>query len=113
MRYMILIHENEAAAPHDDAEMAKWFEYTERLRKSGAFVAGEAVQPTATAKTVRKQDGRVQVTDGPFAKTAEQFGGFYIVQCKDLDEAIKWAADIPSAGRGPVEVRPIIEMPPG
>lgn len=110
MRYLILIYENEATAPQDEAELGKWFEYTERLKESGALLGGEALQPTSTATTVRKQGERVLTTDGPFAETKEQLGGFYMVECKDLDEALKWAAEIPSAGRGPVEVRPIMEF---
>lgn len=108
MRYLILIYENEAKAPQDEAEFQKWSEYTERLRASGCFEAGEALQPTSTATTVRLKDGRPLITDGPFAETKEQLGGYYVVNCKDLDEALKWAAEIPSAGRGPVEVRPIM-----
>lgn len=111
MRYLILIYENEATTPQDDAEFGKWMDYTERLKASGCLRGGEALQPTSTATTVRKQGGKVITTDGPFAETKEQLGGYYLVDCKDLDEAIKWAAEIPSAGRGPVEVRPIMEFP--
>lgn len=107
VRYLILIYENEATAPQDEGELAKWGEYTERLRASGCFVGGEALQPTTTATTVRKEGDRVLVTDGPFAETKEQLGGYYLVDCSDLDEALKWAAEIPSVGRGPVEVRPV------
>ena len=110
MRYLILIYENEATTPQDEAEFGRWMEYTERLKASGCYLGGEALQPTATATTVRRRDGKVMTTDGPFAETKEQLGGFYMVDCKDLDEALKWAADIPSAGRGPVEVRPIMEF---
>jgi hypothetical protein len=110
MRYLILIYENEATTPQDEAEFQKWGEYTERLKASGALRGGEALQPTSTATTVRKKDGKVLTTDGPFAETKEQLGGFYLIECKDLDEALKWAAEIPSVGRGPVEVRPIMEF---
>jgi hypothetical protein len=91
--------------------MAKWFAYTERLKASGCLRGGEALQPTSTATTVRKQGGKVITSDGPFAETKEQLGGFYMVECKDADEALKWAAEIPSVGRGSVEVRPIMEFP--
>ena len=111
MRYLILIYENEASTPQDEAEFQKWFDYTARLKASGCYLGGEALQPTSTATTVRRQAGKVLTTDGPFAETKEQLGGFYMVECKDLDEALKWAADIPSVGRGPVEVRPIMEFP--
>ena len=119
MRYLILIYESEkdaqaAMANADEkaqaAEMQKWFDYTERLKQSGCYLGGEALQPTATATTVRVQGGKTLTTDGPFAETKEQLGGFYMVKCKDLDQALEWAAQIPSAGRGPVEVRPIMEF---
>lgn len=113
MRYLILIYENEATAPHDEAELARWSEYTERLQASGCLVAGEALQPTTTATTVRKEGGRVLVTDGPFAETKEQLGGYYLIDCGDLDEALKWAAEIPSVDRGPVEVRPVWDFSQG
>jgi hypothetical protein len=113
MRYLILIYENEATTPQDEAEFGKWMEYTERLKASGCYLGGEALQPTATATTVRRRDGKAMTTDGPFAETKEQLGGFYMVDCKDLDEALRWAADIPSAGRGPVEVRPIVDFSQG
>lgn len=111
MRYLILIYENEATAPQDEAEMGKWFAYTDRLKASGCFLGGEALQPTSTATTVRSKNGKLANTDGPFAETKEQLGGFYMVKCKDLDEALKWAGEIPSVGRGSVEVRPIMEFP--
>ena len=111
MRYLILIYESEADAQQPtDAEMQEWFDYTERLKESGALVAGEALQPTSTATTVRKQGGKVMTTDGPFAETKEQLGGFYMIDVENLDEALRWAADIPSVGRGPVEVRPVMEF---
>jgi hypothetical protein len=119
MRYLILIYENEKAAQEwadkvgeqaANAEMQKWFEYTERLKASGCYLGGEALQPTSTATTVRVKNGKTLTTDGPFAETKEQLGGYYMVKCKDLDEALEWASKIPSAGRGPVEVRPIVEF---
>ena len=110
MKYLILIYENEATSPQNEAEFAKWMEYTQRLQASGCYLGGEALMPTSTATTVRVRDGRVLTTDGPFAETKEQLGGFYMIQTKDLDEALRWAADIPSVGRGPVEVRPIMDF---
>jgi hypothetical protein len=110
MRYLILIYENEATIPQDEAEFQRWMDYTERLKASGCYLGGEALQPTSTATTVRVNSGKALMTDGPFAETKEQLGGFYMVDCKDLDEALKWAAEIPSADRGPVEVRPIMEL---
>ncbi len=110
MRYLILIYDNEAAAPPDDSEMQRWFDYTDELKSSGAYVGGEALHPTSTATTVRVKNGKRVVTDGPFAETKEQLGGFYMVDCKDLDEALKWAEKIPSADRGSVEVRPVMDF---
>jgi hypothetical protein len=110
MRYLILIYDNEAKAPQDDAEMQKWFDYTDELKASGNYVGGEALHPTASATTVRVKNGKRVVTDGPFAETKEQLGGFYMVDCKDLDEALKWAEKIPSANRGSVEVRPVVDF---
>jgi hypothetical protein len=110
MRYLILIYENEATMPQDEAEFQKWFQYTDELKASGCYLGGEALHPTSSATTVRVKDGKRIVTDGPFAETKEQLGGFYMVDCKDLDEALKWAEKIPSAGRGPVEVRPIMDF---
>ena len=114
MRYLILIYESEAAAQQPtDAEMQEWFDYTDRLKKSGAYVAGEALQPTSTATTVRKNGSKVLTTDGPFAETKEQLGGFYMIDVDDLDDALKWAAEIPSVDRGSVEVRPIMAFDQG
>ena len=110
MRYLILIYGNEAQEVTDEAEMQKWFDYTERLKASGSYLGGEALMPTSTATTVRVKNGKRVTTDGPFAETKEQLGGFYMVDCKNLDEALKWAEQIPSADRGSVEVRPIMEF---
>ena len=115
MRYLCLIYENEKAwetMPKEEADavFGEYFAFTEGIKQSGHHVGGEALQPTQTATTVRIRNGKVSTTDGPFAETKEQLGGFYMVDCKDLDEALKWAAQIPSAGRGPVEVRPIMEF---
>ena len=107
MRYLILIYENEANMPTDPAEFQRWMEYTERLKASGCYLGGEALQPTATATTVRKSGGKVLTTDGPFAETREQLGGFYMIDATDLNEAIQIAAKIPSAKTGTIEVRPV------
>jgi hypothetical protein len=99
------------ATPEDGARMMKAYEdYTEAVRASGLFEAGEGLQPTNTATTVRVNNGDVSTTDGPFAETKEQLGGFYVLNCKDLDEAIEWAAKIPGARGGSIEVRPVIEF---
>jgi hypothetical protein len=90
--------------------MGEYFAFTEKVRKAGKFIAGEALQPTATATSVRVRKSKTQSMDGPFAETKEQLGGFYILDCKDLDEAIAFAAEIPDARTGTVEIRPVIEF---
>jgi hypothetical protein len=81
------------------------------VRDSGKFVAADRLQPTSTASSVRIRDGELEVTDGPFAETKEQLGGFYILDCDDLDEAIAFARKLPAAEHGSVEVRPVWEVP--
>lgn len=111
MRYLFLIYDSEAQAePPTEDELQRWFDYTDRLRDSGCYLAGEALQPTQTATTVRGNGTKVLSTDGPFAETREQLGGFYMVECKDLDEAMKWASEMPHIHSGCVEVRPIMEF---
>ena len=90
--------------------MAEYMIYTEDLNKSGKMVAGEALQPIATATTVRIRDGKTQTTDCPFAETQEQLGGVYLIEAKDLDDAIAWGAKIPGAKWGSIEARPIIDF---
>ncbi len=115
MRYLALIYEDEtkmmSATPEEmGAVMEAYTKYDHEITESGAKLAGEALQPTATATTVRVKDGQTVTTDGPFAETKEQLGGFYMVEAKDLDEAIAWAAKIPGADSGSIEVRPILEF---
>ena len=117
MQYMLLIYGNEAAmksaTPAEfDAMVKAYAEYTQSIIKSGNMKAGDALQPTATATTVRVREGKTLTTDGPFAETREQLGGFYLVEAKDLDEATKLAARIPGALAGSIEVRPIMQLPP-
>jgi len=117
MKYLLLIYENEASmAGLSESEQGKIFQeymdYTSGIHKSGHRLAGEALQPVATATTVRVKNGKTVTTDGPFAETREQLGGFYMVEAKDLDEAIKLAAGIPGASTGSIEVRPIMPTPP-
>jgi hypothetical protein len=90
------------------AEMPRWFEYTQALQDAGVMVAGDALQPIDTATTVRVRDGETLITDGPFADTKEALGGYYIIDVADLDAALKWAARIPNVTRGSVEVRPVM-----
>ena len=84
----------------------------EAFRKSGVMVAAEALQPATTAKTVRIRNGKMSITDGPFTETKEQLAGFYLLEAKDLDEAIAMAAKIPPARAGSIEVRPVRELEP-
>ena len=90
-----------------NAMMDGYRKFGEEVHGNGAFVAGEALSPISTATTVRVKDGERLVTDGPFAETKEQLGGFYLLDCKDLDEAIAYAAKIPGAQSGCIEVRPV------
>ena len=115
MRYMLLIYTNEAndanATPEDQAKMfAEYNVFTEELTKRGAMKSGEALQPTGTATTVRVRNGKTATTDGPFAETKEQLGGYYVIDAKDLDGAIMAASMIPGAKVGSIEVRPIMEF---
>jgi hypothetical protein len=115
MKYLCLIYENEKSfetmSPADgEAIMNEYFTFTEDIRKNGKYVAGEALQPTTTATTVRVRNGKVSTTDGPFVETKEQLGGFYMIEAKDLNDAIQVAAKIPGARFGAVEVRPVVDF---
>lgn len=112
MNYLLLIYEDENALHgRDEKSKAEIFEeygaFTGSIRESGHFVAGDALQPTSTATSVRVREGKTLTTDGPFAETKEQLGGYYLIEAKDLDDAIAIAARIPSARCGTIEVRPI------
>ena len=114
MQYLLLIYDNEAKLnalpPAQLVDMyAEYGALTQSLKNSGSFLAGRQLHPVAQATTVRVKDGKQTVTDGPFAETKEQLGGFYMVEAADLDEAVAIAARIPSARTGSIEVRPIVE----
>ena len=114
MKYMLLIYGDETAmAKLNEAARAALFrdygQFSEGIRKSGNFLAGAPLRPTPTATTVRVREGKRLVTDGPFAETREQLGGYYLVEAKDLDEAIAIAARIPGARTGSIEFRPVLE----
>ncbi len=114
MKYMLLIYDNEQAwAKLTESEQrkvyAEYMQFTEDIKASRNYLAGAQLHPIATASSVRIRDGKELVTDGPFAETHEQLGGYYLVEAKDLDEATKIAARIPSARYGTVEVRPVVE----
>jgi len=116
MRYMLLVYtqENNNATPEERAQVFNGhLTVQEETKRHGIFRAAEPLQTTASATTVRMQDGKVLVTDGPFAETKEQLAGYYILECADLDEALEWAAKIPSAcggATGCIEVRPIRQV---
>jgi hypothetical protein len=113
MQYALLIYTPESTEEPSPEEvqqvMAAYNTFTEHVRGNGAYRAGEALDETATATTVRVRNGKTLTTDGPFAETKEALGGFYIVEAADLDEAIGYAAMIPGAQRGSIEVRPIFD----
>jgi len=121
MRYLFLIYEQNSANPPAEpmpaeeraATTAAYNAYTAMLRETGAFLAGEALQPVTAATTVRIRDGQTMTTDGPFAETKEALGGFYMVEAADLDQALELAAGCPAAKYGSIEVRPIWEYPTG
>jgi hypothetical protein len=113
MKYALTIYNNEkewdALSEEQRGAITKgYFDLIEEMQAKGVMLGGEALDETATATTVRVRDGERQVTDGPFAETKEQLGGFFLLECKDLDEAIDWAEKIPGAQRGSIEVRPVV-----
>ena len=113
MQYMCLIYDDETmwqTMPEADRNgvMGQYMAFTESIRESGNMVAGDALQPTSTATTVRVRNGETLMTDGPFAETKEQLGGYYLIEAKDADEALAIAARIPSAKYGSIEVRPLM-----
>ncbi|HWP19878.1 MAG TPA: YciI family protein [Burkholderiaceae bacterium] len=115
MKYLCLVYYDEQEvygrrAGEWDALVNQCLSYGEEVRASGHFVAGQALQPVATAKTVRVRDGKVHITDGPFAETKEQLAGFYLLEAADLNEAIQVASRIPPARLGSIEVRPVREL---
>ena len=109
MQYLLMIYASEAE--HAKLDQAKMYEeygaFTQGIVKNGNFKGADRLQPVSTATTVRVRDGKTLVTDGPFAETREQLGGYYLIEAKDLDEALAIAAKIPSARHGSIEVRPI------
>jgi hypothetical protein len=115
MRYLCLIYGNEqeaatATPAEQEAVMAAYYAFSNEIQAANVTLGGEALLPTNTATTVRVRNGKTLTTDGPFAETKEQLGGYYLLNCKDLDEAIAWAAKIPGAKTGSIEVRPIWEF---
>jgi hypothetical protein len=113
MKYLCLIYEDESkwgtmSKDQIDAMFREYGAFTEDIKKSGQYIGGNALQPTQTATTVRVRQGKISTTDGPFAETKEQLGGYYLIEAKDLNEAIQVASRIPSGRVGSIEVRPIM-----
>jgi hypothetical protein len=114
MRYLMLIHVDEPLysemSPQETAQLrADYGAFADELKKAEAYVAHERLRPTTAATTIRVRNGETLMIDGPFAETKEQLGGFYLIHANDLDEALAWAAQMPSARYGSIEVRPIWE----
>jgi hypothetical protein len=114
MKYLCLIYEDEkrftqTPKPEMDAIMREYGAFGESIKKSGHYVAGHQLHTTDAATTVRSRNGKVSTTDGPFAETKEQLGGFYLIEAKDLNDAVQVASRIPSVRFGSIEVRPIVE----
>jgi len=115
MQYLLLLYANEhgwdSLTPAQQQQgAAAYTAYTEALQKSGALKGSNRLQPTSTATTVRNENGKAQVLDGPYADSKEQLGGYYLIEAADLDAAIAWANRCPGAGHGTIEVRPVWEM---
>ena len=115
MKYALLIcYDETKEAKKTPAEFGKdmqdYMAFTQEIKEKGSYRAGEPLHPTSSATTVRVTDGRIVTTDGPYAETREQMGGFYIVDCANLDEAIEIAAKIPHAKQGCIEVRPVMDF---
>jgi hypothetical protein len=117
MQYVLLIYNSEAntrsaSEAERNAMFKEYREFTADIIKSGNMKAGDALQPSSTATTVRVREGKTLTTDGPYAETKEQLGGYYLVEARDLDEATRLAARIPGARTGSIEVRPVMPLPP-
>jgi len=113
MKYMFLIYSAQDAGPQPGtpefgALMGAYQAFGKEVNEKGVMLAGDALQPVQTATTVTRENGKVETTDGPFAETKETLGGYYLMDCKDLDEALKYAAKIPTAEYGRIEVRPVM-----
>jgi hypothetical protein len=115
MKYLCLIYDDEQklaamGKTEMDAMMGEYSGFTQGIQRSGHYLGGEALQPIAMATTIRVRNGKMSTTDGPFAETKEQLGGFYLIEASDLNDALQVASRIPSAKTGSIEVRPIMEF---
>lgn len=109
MQFIALIYSTEGADDVDwETLIDQYREFGENAEKAGITMNGDALQPVSTATSVQLRNGKTAITDGPFAETKEQLGGYYVMDCKDLDEAMHWAAQIPTARYGTIEVRPVV-----
>jgi hypothetical protein len=112
MKYMLLMYWNQSKGPQtaeeqQDVAPEYWFALMEEMKAAGVLLSNTGLSPVTNATTVRVREGKSLITDGPFAETHEQLGGFFLLDCKDLDDALHWAAKIPSAKYGSIEVRPL------
>jgi hypothetical protein len=110
MKYMLMICDDETEQPGTPDILAEYGRFSEEVQRRGVMRDAARLRPTSTATTVRVRNGKTLTSDGPFAETKEQLGGYYVLDCKDLDEALEFAAKIPSARHGSIEVRPVWEM---
>ena len=118
MKYMLLMYANESVVPETPEEQQAvapqvWYALMEEMKTAGVMLSNNGLSPVANATTVRIREGKTLITDGPFAETHEQLGGYYLFDCKDLDEAIEWAAKCPGARVGSIEVRPVVDFSQG
>lgn len=118
MKFMLLLYtapeaEPAPGTPEFDTMMGEYYALDERMKDTAKFLAGEGLNPADTATTVRKRGGKVATTDGPFAETREHLGGFYLIDAPDLDAALRYAAEVPAARYGSVEVRPVMDYSAG
>ena len=116
MQYLLLIYNTEGNGPQPGEPefgdlMSDYFAFTNEVKERGLFLAGQPLESVSTATTVRVREGKPEISDGPFAETKETLGGYYLPDCRDLDEALDCAARIPTARYGSIEVRPILQMP--
>jgi hypothetical protein len=112
MKYMLLMYANESAVPNTPKDQqavapSVWYALMEEMKAAGVLLSNNGLSPVANATTVRIRESKTLITDGPFAETHEQLGGWFLLECKDLDEALRWAEKIPHAKYGSVEVRPL------
>ena len=109
MKYLILMYANESVdSKYSEEELQKtWAEFRQEMSASGVLISSGGVPDTSNVTTVRVRNDKTMITDGPFAETHEQLGGYFVVDCKDLDEAIHWAGKIPTAKYGSIEIRPL------